>query len=193
MATLFTTACSEQPKLEPLGTEASILAFGDSLTYGTGAAPDKSYPARLQQLSGHTVINAGKPGETSEQGLRRLPSLIERYQPELIVICHGGNDILQKKLLRDTRANIQQMIDLARENGIQVVLVSIPRFGVLNLEPAPFYIELAEYNHMPLVKGVLSDILSKNRLKSDRVHPNADGYERMAEGIYQVLSETGAI
>jgi lysophospholipase L1-like esterase len=184
--------CSDQPKLEPLPADATILAFGDSLTYGTGTGRNNAYPAVLEQLIGRKVINAGIPGEISQKGLTRLPSLIAEHQPELIIICHGGNDILRKLDLSKTRSNIQQMIDLARSNNSEVVLIGVPEFGLF-LNSVELYQALAEENHIPIENDVLGDIIGKNTLKSDHIHPNTKGYKILAEKISRLLKQSGAI
>ncbi len=185
-------ACSEQPKLQPLGSDATILAFGDSLTYGTGSSRDKAYPAILQQLIQRKVINAGVPGETSQQGLRRLPTLLKKHQPALIIICHGGNDILRKLDLAKTSDNLQHMIDLARQYNSEVVLIGVPEFGLF-LDTVPLYPALAEKNQLPIASDILGDIIGNAALKADRVHPNAKGYQLLAENIAELLKQTGAI
>ena len=138
------SSCSG-PQLEPLAAEASILAFGDSLTYGTGTSRDKAYPAVLESMIKHKVINAGIPGEISAKGLSRLPGLITQHRPALIIICHGGNDILRKMDLSKTKNNIQQMINLARQNEIQVILVGVPEFGLFLNTIAPGKSNLSVY------------------------------------------------
>lgn len=186
------TACDRIPQLEPLSKEAVILSFGDSLTYGTGTEKEQAYPARLQQLLSRTVINAGISGEVSKTGLARLDILLERHHPQLLILCHGGNDILRGYNLKQTKDNIQKMINLAKTNNTQVVLIGVPKFGLF-LQSLPLYEELATANQLPLEDSVLSEILNDNRLKSDHIHPNADGYALIANRIHALLQKYGAI
>ena len=186
------TACGDKPELKPLGEDAVILAFGDSLTYGTGTSRDFAYPAILQQNISRTVINAGVPGEITRQGLVRLPGLLQRHQPDLVIICHGGNDILRKLDLGKARQNIQAMIDLAHQAGAQVMLVGVPEFGLF-LDDADMYGELAEANRLVINDGTLGDILGKNTYKSDHIHPNKLGYQILADSISELLRVSGAL
>ena len=90
------SACDSGPQLRSLNHEAKILAFGDSITVGYGVNEGEDYPSQLQQLTQRTVINAGISGEISEEGLQRLPDLLNEHEPELLILIHGGNDILRK-------------------------------------------------------------------------------------------------
>jgi acyl-CoA thioesterase-1 len=186
------SSCSDTEKLQPLDANATILAFGDSLTYGTGASRNNTYPAVLERLTGRKVINAGIPGELSSKGLLRLPRLITQHQPDLIILCHGANDILRKLDLDQTTNNIQQMIDIAKQSNSQVILIGVPEFSLF-LDTSPIYQLLAEQNNIPLEKDGLADIVGNNSLKSDHVHPNSEGYRVLAEKIVLLLEHTGAI
>lgn len=185
-------SCSDKAELQALDANSTILAFGDSLTYGTGTSRNKAYPAVLERLINRKVINAGIPGETSKNGLSRLPGLLAKYHPELIIICHGGNDILRKLDLSKTRNNIQQMINLARQNNSEVMLIGVPEFGLF-LNTVPIYQALAEENQVPIANNILADIIGDNSLKSDHIHPNTQGYQLLAENINLVLKQSGAI
>jgi len=174
-----TTSCSDNTQLQTLHSDATILAFGDSLTYGTGTSRNNTYPAVLERLINHKVINAGIPGEISKKGLTRLPGLIEKHHPDLIIICHGANDILRKLDLTKTHSNIQQMINLARQNNSGVVLIGVPEFSLF-LSTAPMYQALADENQLPIASDILGHIIGNNALKSDHIHPNSKGYQLLA-------------
>lgn len=193
LALLMLTACSAaSPKLAPLPPDAVLLAFGDSLTYGTGAAPGESYPAVLAGLIGRRVINAGVPGEMTADGLARLPETLDRYRPALLILCHGGNDFLSKLDERQTADNIRGMVRMARERGVEVVLIGVPQPGLL---PAPpkFYRRVAREFGSPYEGDILKKILSSGSLKSDYIHPNARGYRKMAEALATLLQNGGAL
>ena len=189
---IFINACSEEAKLQALDTNADILAFGDSLTYGTGTSRDKAYPAVLAKMINRNVINAGVPGEISEKGLSRLASLIRQHQPDLIIICHGANDILRKLNIDQTKSNLQKMIDLAKQNNSQVILIAVPKFSLF-LNTSPIYLELAKENKLPVTNDILAEILANNAYKSDHVHPNAMGYQLLAAEIASLLKQSGGI
>jgi len=188
----ITSSCGENVGLQPLASSATVLAFGDTLTYGTGSSVNKAYPAVLESLIHRKVINAGVPGEISQKGLSRLPRLISQYQPELLIICHGGNDILRKLDIKQTKTNIQQMINIARQNNIQVILIGVPEFSLF-LNSSPIYQELADENKIPIENDILGEILGNNSLKSDHIHPNVQGYQLFAEQIALLLEQSGAI
>jgi len=189
---LMSVACSRIPQLPPLATDAAILAFGDSLTAGTGAGETESYPAVLAGLTGRKVINAGIPGEVSAAGLLRLPEILEREKPALLILCHGGNDLLRQQDQRQLADNLRGMLRLAGEKGVPVLLVAVPSFN-LTLTPPTLYAELAKEFNIPLESKALPHILGKSSLKSDQIHPNAAGYRQMAAALFKLLKKCGAI
>lgn len=181
-------ACDRSPRIGPLGPEAVVLAFGDSLTYGTGASREESYPAVLERLLGRRVVNAGVPGELSSEGVDRLPGLLKEYRPELVILIHGGNDFLRRRDPEQVKDHLRQMVELARESGADVILVGVPRLGLL-LSAAPLYEEVSEEFHVLYEEDLLSDILAERTLKSDAIHPNAVGYALMAETLARRIAK----
>jgi lysophospholipase L1-like esterase len=183
---------SSSHKLSSLPADAAILAFGDSLTFGTGAQPEASYPAVLEKLVGRKVWSAGVPGEVSAAGLARLPSALDYYQPRLLILCHGGNDFLRK--LGDAQAaeNLRAMIRLARQKNIDVLLIAVPKPGLFP-SPPDFYAEISKEFGLPLEDAALRAVLRDSELKSDIAHPNARGYARLAEAVAVLLHKSGAL
>ncbi len=191
---LFLNACSDRaPHLLPLPTDAVILAFGDSLTAGSGAGHAQSYPAVLARLIGREVINAGVPGEISARARERLPALLERYRPALLVLCHGGNDLLRRLDPRALRTNLEAMILEAQARNIPVVLLGVPEPTLFGLAPADLYEELAAQYALVYEGEVITAVESDRQLKSDRIHPNAEGYQHIALAVYRMLQDSGAV
>ena len=184
--TLLITGRDTGPRIASFGEDSLVMAFGDSLTYGTGAPKGQSYPEVLGDLIGRPVVNVGVPGEVSAAGLNRLPAMLERYQPTLVILCHGGNDFLRRLDQEETRRNIQAMVSLIRSKGADVILVGVPRLG-FGLEVPKFYASIADQSAVPLERSILLKLLGDNHLKSDTIHPNAAGYRLMAEAIFQAI------
>lgn len=191
---LSLAGCGDKtPQLTKLPTNAVIVAFGDSLTYGTGAKDHEAYPAQLEILTGFEVINEGNPGELSTDGRKRLPGVLDEYQPQLLILCHGGNDMLRKRSIQNLADNLIAMINEARSRGTQVVLLGVPEPALFLLESASVYEEVAGKEGIPIEKSSLPEILSDNDFKSDTIHPNAAGYRKLAEAISRLLKKAGAI
>jgi lysophospholipase L1-like esterase len=184
--------CSGSPKLTPVPPDGVILAFGDSLTYGTGAGDGESYPAVLQGLIGRTVVNAGVPGETTAEGLARLPGVLDETTPRLMILCLGGNDFLRRLDEKQAADNLRAMVALARSRGVEVVLMAVPKFG-LTLSPPEFYAQMAEELKLPLEGGIMRSVVMNSAMKSDEVHPNAAGYKAVAEALAELLRKSGAV
>ena len=91
LAALSLAACNRRRKHAGLPRGSTVLALGDSLTYGFGANPDEAYPPRLAAMSGWHIINAGQSGDTSSGALARLPPLLREHNPRLVIISIGGN------------------------------------------------------------------------------------------------------
>ncbi|MDQ2695830.1 MAG: GDSL-type esterase/lipase family protein, partial [Pseudomonadota bacterium] len=165
---LLLAACQRDPTLPALSSDAVILAFGDSLTYGTGADRGQSYPDVLAELTGRQVINAGVPGEVTAQGRERLPAMLDKYQPELLILLHGGNDLLRRHDPQQAADNIRAMVREARDRGYSVLLVGVPRPG-LWLESAAFYEDVAREFTIPLEADIVAVVEGDAELKSDPI------------------------
>jgi acyl-CoA thioesterase-1 len=192
LAALALAGCGDNPRLARLAPDAVVLAFGDSLTYGTGASEAESYPAQLERLIGRQVVRAGVPGEASAQALERLPAALEEFRPKLLLLCIGGNDFLRNLGQAQVAANLRRMIAMARGKGSEVLLIGTPEKGLL-VRPPKFYAEIAAELGVPYEGQVIGEILRNAELKSDPVHPNARGYRLMAERVAELLRKAGAV
>jgi len=180
------------PQLAKLGAGDVIVAFGDSLTYGTGASEQESYPAVLAQLIGRSVVRAGVPGEVTAQGLQRLPELLDEHKPKLVIVCLGGNDMLRQVNEAEIVSNLRAILRKVKESGAQAVLVGVPRPALLTSAPK-YYEEIAKEFGIPYEGAVITGVLYKSELRSDPIHPNARGYRKIAEALAALLRSSGAV
>ena len=191
-ALFLLAACDRAPTLPKLSPHDVIVAFGDSLTHGTGASDDTAYPAVLASLTGRTVINAGVPGDTTSSGLQRLPEVLAEHKPRLVLLCLGGNDMLRKQPEASTENNLRLLVQTIRASGANVVLIGVPEPKLFGGAP-DFYTRIAEDMKLPLERDAFNDVLKDNRLKSDPIHANAAGYRQVAERLNAFLREAGAL
>ena len=190
---LIASGCGEKnSSLSPLSSSSVILAYGDSLTYGYNVKRSESYPAKLEVLTGISVINSGVSGEVSAQGLKRLPKVLDEHHPQLLILCHGGNDLLRKMDLEEMESNIRGMIQLSLDRDIPVILLGVPKPGIF-LSSFDVYKKIANSMNIIFIDDLISDVLGDKSLKSDSIHPNKKGYNVMAEEIYSLLLDKGAI
>jgi acyl-CoA thioesterase I len=194
---IFIAAChSNVPKGNIIAQGATVLILGDSLSYGTGAKDGEDYPSLLKKSTGWKIVNKGVPGDTSSQGLARLPNLLDEYQPQLLVVELGGNDLLNHTPASEIEHNLKAILLKAKAQGVESVLVAIPAASPLmeavgNLSDHPIYEKISEETKTPLITEVFSEVLSNRSLKSDQIHPNAEGYAQVAIKMREAFHELG--
>ncbi len=184
----FTSIGCSDIQVKPLSYQAKILAFGDSLTFGKGSTKNNSYPDVLSRLTGLEVINAGISGELSGQGAARLPSVINDDRIELMILLHGGNDILRNKSMTKTKQSLATMIEYAQHRNIQVVLIGVPEKRLF-AGTADIYDQLAQEYQLVYADDIVTDLIKQREMKSDTVHFNDRGYQFLAEHIFEVLQQ----
>ncbi|WP_240754337.1 GDSL-type esterase/lipase family protein [Lampropedia aestuarii] len=192
------SACSERALVaQPVPAGATVLALGDSLTQGVGAAAAQDFPSLLADSTGWHVVNAGVSGDTSAQALARLPSLLAQYQPELVIVGIGGNDFLRRQSTQATKANVEAIVRACLDAKAQVLLVGVPEVNLLAstgwLKDHAMYAELAQQLGVPLLAGAWSEVLAQERLRSDQVHANAQGYAEFAQLLQARLRQVGLL
>ncbi len=194
---LWLAGCGQPLKLQPIPPGASVLALGNSVTFGTGAVAGEDWPTLLAQKTGWRITNAGIPGDTAEHAQHRLPDLLVQHRPALVIIKIGGNDFLKRTPQPQVKETIRQIIHAVKRVGAQAVLVAVPEGSLLNLltrkTDAPIYQELGKEEGVLVIGQVFSAVLSQPELCADPIHPNAKGYQVMADGLYGALIKAGAL
>ncbi|MBA3034589.1 MAG: arylesterase [Gammaproteobacteria bacterium] len=198
VALLLVGACGREPKHSSLPAGSVVLALGDSVTFGTGAAPGEDYPTQLASLTGWAILNQGIPGDTSAGLKARVESALDETKPALVIVEIGGNDFLRRQPESETKENVRAILKRIKQTGIPVVLVATPKFSPLGaafglLPDSPIFAELAEEEKVPLVPAIFAKVLADANLKSDQIHPNATGYRKLAEGIAADLVNYGFV
>ena len=200
VAAALLAACGKRraPALQVLPAGTAVLALGDSITFGTGAAPEAAYPAQLAQLTGWNVVNGGVPGDTSAQALARLAALLTEHRPALVIVSVGGNDFLRRLPEADTAANLRRIVTTAREGGAHVLLVAVPRPTLAaavgaGLSDHPLYEKLGGELALPVHAGGWARVLGDEQFKADQIHANAAGYRVFTEGLVTTLRAMGLL
>lgn len=193
---ILAMACSDTPKATKLAQGSRVVALGDSLTFGYGADKGRDYPSVLAGLTGWQIENMGVNGDTSQNVLDRLSAVIEKT-PNLVLLGIGGNDVLRRVPANETKNNIIAIIKALKDKNIPVVLIAEPHLSASALfgkaSDNPIYAEIASELSVPLLEKAWSNILSDEKLKSDRIHANNAGYQKFAETLYEFLKDMGYV
>ncbi len=190
--------CARDKKTaQPVPPGSTVLALGDSLTFGTGASAETSYPTVLAGLTGWNVVNAGVSGDTSAQALARLPALLAEHQPKLVIVSIGGNDFLRKLPESDTRAHVHAICKQSLDAGAQVLLVAVPRATVAaalgQMTDHALYAEVSKDLKIPLQREAWGEVLAQPDLRADAVHANARGYAQFARSVQGTAAAVGLL
>ena len=174
-----------------------IVAFGDSLTAGFGVPPGKSYPDDLQRLLDdagyhYHIVNLGVSGDTTSDGVQRLPDLLAA-KPVIVILEFGGNDGLRGLPVSTTRANQILMIQALQKAGIRILLagMSLPRnYGsdyIHSFERV--YADLAKQFQLALIPFLLEGVSGHPDLtQADGIHPTAEGCEIVSRNVMRYLT-----
>jgi acyl-CoA thioesterase I len=188
--------CKPEPRPATLPPGNLVLALGDSITFGTGAAAGQDWPQGLAGLTGWQIVNAGIPGDTAQDARSRLGALLDEHRPALVIVELGGNDFLRRRPPAAVKDDLRDLVRQAKASGAAVVLMAVPELSLLaavasRLSDAPLYADLAEEEGVVLVSDVISKVLSDKALKADAIHPNAQGYRQLAHDLHRQLQQRG--
>lgn len=191
---LFIGICSGVATTVQAGT---LLIVGDSISTGYGMPTGKGWvgllEARIVQRGyPHAVVNASVSGDTSAGGLSRLPSLLQRHRPVIVVIELGGNDGLRGMPIKNTRQNLMQMVQMAKKTGAQVLLTGMdipPNYGPRYAgEFRDLYPAVAKAADVQWVPAFLATVGADPALmQPDGIHPNLLAQPLLVDAVWPVL------
>lgn len=159
----------------------TIVAFGDSLVEGVGATSGNDFPSLVGRLAGVPVINEGKSGDTTEAGLLRIQTVLDK-DPGIVILLFGGNDVLRRVSKEQTFKNLSSIIEQLQGHGVVVVLLGV-KGGLLGDGYEEDYLKLSEKYHTLYVSNVLSGLITRPEYMYDSIHPNDKGYAIIAERV----------
>jgi acyl-CoA thioesterase-1 len=185
----------------PSGASANetpvLLILGDSLSAGYGMDREQSWvnllDIRLKESGfSYSILNSSISGDTTQGGLSRLPRLLDRYQPEIVILELGGNDGLRGINPGITRENMTRMIQQSQAAGARVLLAGMklpPNYGSAYLEQfESMYPDLASEFGTLLVPFFLDGVVfSPDLLQADNIHPNENGQPVLLDNVWKVL------
>jgi len=179
------------------GESPVLLVLGDSLSAGYGMNSDQSWVHLLEirlNEKGHVyrILNSSISGDTTQGGRARLPRLLDRYQPAIVIIELGANDGLRGINPDITRANMASMIRSSLDSGAQVLLTGIrlpPNYGAAYIEQfESMYTDLAlEYDTLLVPFFMDGIVFEPDMLQADGIHPNEKGQLVLLENVWRVL------
>ena len=182
---LLVLGCSENIKnLDSKGT--TIICFGDSITFGSGALPDESYPFYLEKLLNRMVVNAGVAGDTTESALQRLEKDVLKKDPYIVIVELGGNDFLNKTLMSKTMQNLEAITTRIQDKGAIAVICDVSS-GIVMSGYRKALARMADQKGALFVGSLMKGILDNPSLRSDHIHPNSEGYRIVAQRVYAVI------
>jgi acyl-CoA thioesterase-1 len=172
---------------------ATVLVFGDSLSAAYGLRTEDGWVHLLQQQEpSHTFINASVSGETTSNGLTRLPPLLQQHKPDVLVIELGANDGLRGMPLTNMRNNLQAMIDLGRAAGCRMLLLGVqipPNYGPRYTQQfADIFSQLAQKNSIAVEPFFLRAVAGDpGNFQADHLHPVAAAQPQILATVLPVL------
>lgn len=165
-----------------------VLAFGDSLVAGYGATTDGGFVTLVSRTLNVPIVNQGRSGDTTESAQLRLDAALS-LKPDITLILLGGNDALRQVPVPEVEENLKETVEAFVESGSQVVLLGV--LGGIGFS-GPYesmFERLAELPGVTYVPNILSGIITDRSLMSDAIHPNEEGYQRIAERVAPVVEK----
>ena len=175
----------------------AIIVLGDSLSAAYGMEISQSWPSLLQERLtengyAHRVFNSSITGDTTQGGLARLPRLLDKHQPGIVILELGGNDGLRGLPIEVTEHNLSSMIEQSESAGATIILAEMripPNYGRTYTEKFnSMYTILTEKYGISLLPFLLQDIaLEPGLMQADGIHPTARAQPVILEKVWSIL------
>lgn len=180
-------------RLTPLPEDAVILVYaagiGEEADFFRSAAMDDT----LSQTMKRKVVSMGQAGEFAESALKRLPEVLERYDPDLMILGYGAMDLWKMTDRTKLKASLGAMVDLARKRDTQVVMLGLPDINKLRVKIDPLFEEVAREKNVPIEAEIVRSVLKTPSERVFRYMVNDKGIESMAKAVRALCVKNGAL
>lgn len=168
-------------------TSGPIVFFGNSITVGQGAKVGEDFPTLIGKALNVPIINAGVSGNTTYDALLRIDKDVLSHNPSMVVVELGGNDLLLNEKSEVTKKNLDLIVSKIKPSGAKIVILGI-KFFLFNENYETDLQNIAKKYNTTYVPDILEGIITNQNLKYDDIHPNAKGYQKIADKLIPILA-----
>ena len=164
-----------------------IIFIGDSITAGQGAGAGEDFPSLIGKTLNVPIVNAGVSGNTTHDALLRINEDVISKNPSIVVVELGGNDLLERVDIKVTTRNLDLILSKIKPTGVKIVILGV-KFLVFNKKYETDWQSLAKKYDAIYVPDILEGVITDQSLKFDDLHPNAKGYQKIAEKLTSIIA-----
>jgi len=180
-------------RLTPLPENAVVLLYaagiGDEADFFRSATMDEALSKALKRK----VVSMGQAGEFADNALKRLPDILQAHDPDLMILGYGAMDLWKGTDRATLKASLSAMIDLAKKQDSQVVMLALPDLNRLSVKPDPLFEEVAREKGVPIENDIIRAVLKDSSTKVFRYMVNDKGLEQVAGALRALCVTCGGI
>ncbi len=165
----------------------TIVFLGNSITAGKGAGAGEDFPSLIGKTLNVPIVNAGVSGITTHEALLRINDDVLSKNPSIVVIELGGNDLLERVDTEVTRRNLDSILSKIKPTGAKIVILGI-NFFLFNQKYETDLASIAKKYNATYVPNILAGVITDQSLKFDDIHPNAEGYQKIAKKLTPIIA-----
>lgn len=184
---LTSTLFSYQKHKNIVNRASLIVFFGNSITAGKGAGVGEDFPSLIGKTLNVPIVNSGVSGSTTSNALLRINNDVVRKNPSIVVIELGGNDLLEHVDSEVSRRNFDLILSKIKPTGTKIVILDV-KFFVFDKKYETDWANLAKKHNAIFVPDILEGVITDPSLKFDDIHPNAKGYQKIAEKLTPIIA-----